>query len=252
MAVSRSLQVLDVLRTTTSASLAQLHLETDINKATLLRILQTLQESHWVIKSTADHRYRLSVVMQQNSTSLEENSTLAELATPFLRQIEHNLHWPTDVAVRDKLTMRLVESTRPQASFIVNKKIRDTRPHFLYSAIGRAYLAFCTDQERNDILSGLKKTAGKEARLAMDQRWIDRLLKETRERGYGIREVKFYGKATNNNQYLEAIAVPVFDASKICATLSVTWPMGVATPKIIEQQFYPSLRKAADELGTTL
>lgn len=58
--LARGLQVVDAIRQHAPASLATLHQSTGISKATLLRILKTLQEAGWVYRALGDATYRLS------------------------------------------------------------------------------------------------------------------------------------------------------------------------------------------------
>jgi len=258
-AVSRAMQVLDVLRDNPTVSLAKLHQETEISKATLLRILKTLQESGWVFRSLNDASYRLSFNignLGQQHTDVNPLETLGELAAPIIQQIESKLRWPSDVAVRDGLSMLVVESTRSQAGFVLNRDVMGIRPHFLFSGIGRAYLAFCPEEERREIIAALKAGSSKEAKLARDQVWLKNMLDQTRAQGFGVREPAFYGVRTPAGAQIEAIAVPVFsrdnEASKVVATLSVAWPKGNVGWDIVTDTFYPCLRKAADQLADSI
>lgn len=258
-AVSRAMQVLDVLRDNPTVSLAKLHHETEISKATLLRILKTLQESGWVFRSLNDASYRLSFNIGnvgQQRTDANPLETLGELAAPIIQQIESKLRWPADVAVRDGLSMLVVESTRSQAGFVLNRDVMGIRPHFLFSGIGRAYLAFCPEAERREVINALKAGSGKEAKLAHDQVWLKNLLEQTRTQGFGVREPAFYGVRTPAGAQIEAIAVPVFsqdqNTASVVATLSVAWPKGSVKEDDISGAFYRCLRNAADQLSEKL
>ena len=54
--------------------------------------------------------------------------------------------------------------------------------------MGRAYLAYCPEKERERILALLRKSGKTEDGLAGDLKRLDRILAETRMKGYGIRD----------------------------------------------------------------
>lgn len=247
-AVSRAMRVLDVLKGEAPITLAKLHRQTSINKATLLRLLKTLQESGWVYRALGDSKYRLSYTLQAITDNMDSSAPIGELATPIIQQLQSEIPWPVDIAIRDGLAMKIVETTRAQAAFILNRAAMGVRPPFLFSGIGRAYLAFCPEDEMKEIILGLKSAGGKEGRLAHDQVWLTKILQQTKDQGYGERESSYFGVGSITGQCIEAIAVPVFDQQKVIATLSVVWPQGGASRDEITNHFYPNLRSGADQL----
>ncbi|SFG29162.1 IclR family transcriptional regulator domain-containing protein [Neptunomonas qingdaonensis] len=248
-AVSRAMLVLDVLRVKSPTTLANLHHQTSINKATLLRILKTLQESGWVYRALGDSKYRLSYTLQTITSNIDSSDSIVELATPIIQKLQGEIPWPVDISKRDGLAMKIIETTRPLAAFSLNREVLGVRPPFLYSGIGRAYLAFCPSDEMQEIISGLKSAGGKEGKLAHDQIWLNKLLQQTKDQGYGQREPAFFGTVSNSGQYIEAIAVPVFDQENVTATLSVAWPQGAVGQDEIVNHLYPSLRAGAVQLA---
>ena len=54
--------------------------------------------------------------------------------------------------------------------------------------MGRAYLAYCPEKERERILALLRKSGKTEDGLAGDLKRLDRILAETRMKGYGVRD----------------------------------------------------------------
>jgi IclR family transcriptional regulator, mhp operon transcriptional activator len=57
---------------------------------------------------------------------------------------------------------------------------------WLLTGIGRAYLSFCPESEREGILGRLRKSKKPEDRLAHDQKRLDKIFAETRQRGYAL------------------------------------------------------------------
>ncbi len=246
--LSRGLLVVEAIRELSPVSLADLHQHTGISKATLLRVLKTLQEAGWVYRALGDSCYRLSFTLNRQMPENDPGEQLAELAAPIIQELQSELRWPVDIAVRDGLAMKIVESTRLHSVFILNRQVLGYRPPFLMSGNGRAYLAFCPEDERRSIISELKAMRTKEGRLACDSVWLSQLLDVTRKQGYGERESSFFGVGTTEGEQVDAIAVPVFFQSAVRATLALSWPQGTLSKEDIRQHYYPLLRSAAEKL----
>lgn len=250
--LARGLQVIEAIRQHSPASLARLHQCTGISKATLLRILKTLQEAGWVYRALGDSCYRLSFTLNHQLPCNDFGEQLAELAAPIIQEMQDRLRWAVDITIREGMTMKIVETNRPYSAFILNRHLMGYRPPFLMSGNGRAYLAFCPDEEREEIITALKASNSREGRLARDSLWLQRLLEDTRKRGYGIREPAFFGVATTEGGQVEAIAVPVFHQNRIQATLALSWPQGAVSEPDVRQHYFPLLREIADRISERL
>ncbi|WP_020680023.1 IclR family transcriptional regulator domain-containing protein [Marinobacterium rhizophilum] len=251
-ALSRGLEVVQALQLLSPASLEDLHRTTGLAKATLLRILQTLQESNWVYRRLGDDRYRLSYNLQQLSDSIISQDALAQIAAPVLARLQKEVQWPSELFVRKGLKLEIIETTRTQSPFLINRVAIGLQTSVIWSGVGRAYLSFCSDTERNEILERLALADTDESPYARDHTWIDRLVQETRARGYGVREPHWWGHSVDYGGYLNAIAVPVFAEERLRACISIVWLENAVDEEIIGQKFYPALCAAATELGARL
>ena len=62
------------------------------------------------------------------------------------------------------------------------------------TGVGRAYLAWCPEKEREEILQRLRKSDNPQDRLARDPKRLERILSETRRGGYATRDPSFIGR----------------------------------------------------------
>ena len=85
----------------------------------------------------------------------------------------------------------------------------------MFTAIGRAYLAFCSDTEREAIVRNLAATDTPEGPFARKRHAVDRLVAETRKRGYGAREGGILPQTGS-------IAVPVMWRGRVIACINCT------------------------------
>lgn len=243
--VTRAMHVLEKLQKTSPLSLSELQRCTGINKATLLRILKTLSLSGWVVRSLSDSKYSLSSSVLEDTQPKSQEARLAEAGAPILNELYQTLDWPSDIAIRDGERMRLIETTRNRTSFLINRSLL-CRPEFLYSGVGRCFLAFCESDERSDIIHSLRKLPNKEGKLAHDSIWLSQMIEQTKALGYGVRQVSYYNHRSVNGLPLESIAVPIRQREgALLGCLSLTWPQGGIETSQLEKNILPILRDAA-------
>jgi IclR family mhp operon transcriptional activator len=191
----RGLQVLKALNTAPISSLQDVYRLTRIPKPTLLRILLTLEQSCIVSRRLADGRYRVSSSLTRLTRKPDRYDLVAEAAAPVLDRLCQKVSWPSDlmVPVGDHLEVR--ETSRTQSPFMTyySKDRVGTPVNWLLSAVGRAYLAYCPEHERKKVIGLLRKSDRQENWLARDQKRLDKVLSETRKRGYGLRDPAFVG-----------------------------------------------------------
>ena len=169
-ALERGLQVLHVLQATPLASLHDIHVATAIPKPTLLRILHTLDRAGLVSRRLADGRYRLGAftgVLRKR----DRHDQIAEAAVPVLVGLCEKVKWQADLTVPAGNCMERRETTRALTPFALHKLGRVELPiglrlGWLISGVGRAYLASCSEREREQILRRLRKSGNPVDRLA--------------------------------------------------------------------------------------
>lgn len=250
-ALDRGLAVIEVLHARRAATLGDLHLATGFARATLLRLLKTLEERRWVFHAADDGTYRLDARAQQPApASLRHGMTT--LATPILNRLNRRILWPSGIAVRDGYTMLILETERRSSPFIVDRTIIGHRPSLLKSATGRAYLAFCPDDERKHLLDGLRKSGHPDDRLANIPRLIDRIIDETRRNGYGVREPARRTRISDSERDFNAIAVPVIVRKRVIACINALWIEHVMDVEDFAALYLPALRDAANSLARAI
>jgi IclR family transcriptional regulator, mhp operon transcriptional activator len=243
-ALARGLDVLKVLHARPGASLHELHGATGLAKATLLRSLRTLEARGFVSRRLADGGY-LPVPIASSAPP----DPIAEAAAPALEALSRAIPWPTDLGVRDGSSMLVLESNRRLSSIRVNRQVLGARPHMLWSAMGRAYLAFCPEAEREEILAALRASSAPEDRAARNVRSIHALLEQTRARGYGVRDPRYGVLDLGLARQVSAIAVPVRRGARVLACLNCVWLIHVVDERTVVERHLAALRSAAHEVG---
>jgi IclR family mhp operon transcriptional activator len=152
-ALERGLDVLRKLDERHGQSLAELHAATGIPKPSLLRILDTLEASGFAWRAIGDGRYRRRFALILRPSLADELLAIGEIAAPFLESLRRKVIWPSDVLVFRDFRMELVETSRRQSTLGVAMYPLGYRVEMFLSAPGRAYLAFCSDAEREAVLA---------------------------------------------------------------------------------------------------
>jgi IclR family mhp operon transcriptional activator len=123
------------------------------------------------------------------------------------------------------------------------------------TGMGRAYLAFCPDAEREAILARLRKSDQPEDRLAREPRRLERILAETRARGYGTRDPGFVGGGYGGPPFddgLAAIVAPLIDGAKVHGSINILWIKAAFTIEEFAARHLGELRAAAAEIVASL
>jgi IclR family mhp operon transcriptional activator len=248
-ALARGLKVLRLIRGASGVRLAELHQETGIPKATLLRVLETLEDADYVCRRLADGAYLPNVIANPAIPGDLSQLRLTELAAPSLEHLSKMLPWPADLGVRDGNAMLVLESNRSHSGshsgLRVNRHVVGFRPHMLWSAMGRAYLAFCPEAEREEILAALRRSSAPQDRIARNEPWVARLLADTRSRGYAVRDPRHETIDAGGTQRLTAIAVPIITSGHVLACLNCVWLESVMSEQEAVVRYLPRLRSMA-------
>ncbi len=249
-ALDRGLTVLRTLYEVRGATLKDLHERLDLPKATLSRILLTLQSQGFIWQSIGDNLYRASYALKAMSEHLEPRDKLAEVAGPILDSLCAKVQWPSDVSVRSGHFMQLRETTRAHSYFLLNRLSIGFKVSMLLSAPGRAYLAFCDDAERREILDLLKAQDDPGAAMLRSPLTFDRILRETREKGYGCRDLAWGGHySLPESQYddaLNAIAVPILSQRRVLGCVNIVWIRRLFRQEQVASRHLGDLKKAAE------
>ncbi len=254
--LERGLRVLRALQDRPIASLHDIYRQTGISKPSLLRILQTLEQSGLVSRRLADGHYRISTNLSHLARKRDRYDTVAEAAAPVLDRLCQKLSWPSDLIVPAGDHMELRESSRLRTPF-VTQFMHDrvgTPVNWVLSAVGRAYLAYCPETERQKILSLLRKSDQPENLLARDTKRMERILAETRSRGYATRDPSFVGGAYGRQipDGLSAIAVPLPDRGRVHGVINLLWIRAARTVEEMAREHLADLQAAAAEIVETL
>jgi IclR family mhp operon transcriptional activator len=252
-ALDRGLQVLLSISSARSATLHELHIRTGIPKASLLRILITLRERGMVWRRIGDGRYYAGQRFANRVRYPGRTERLVEAASSILDELCARISWPSDLAIPRRDYVEICETNRPRAPIHLNRELVGLKVPMLLTAHGRAYLAACSDEEREAHLERLRRSRRRGNELASNHSWVARMIEETRAQGYGTRDTGFGGhffkSKRDHSDGLLAIAVPVRSGPRVIATVNMVWVERVATTRQMAARHLADLRQAAQRIG---
>lgn len=234
-AIARALATLRLLNTGQRWTLHALHQQLGLPKSTVFRILATLQTEGYVQVDVAAGQYSLTRKVQELSSGYTEQSSILAAGAAIAIRVTREIKWPLAIGVRDGDALVVGCSTMPYSPLAVHATTIGTRLDLLTSAMGLAYMAHCSEQERGIVLQSLSASQPFEAAS------IKARLYEAHANGFAIRHsVRGRDSAT--------LAVPVLHQGCAVAALGMT-TFGRAMTRVTVEHFAPVLQQTATQIS---
>jgi IclR family mhp operon transcriptional activator len=238
-AVSRALRLLHLMNQSYASSLHELHRLSGLPKPTVFRILATLQAEGYVeAEGGGQGVYRVAAKVQELSAGYNEKTLVVDVAAPIMLEVTRRLKWPLGLGVLDGAVMAVRYSTMPHSPLAVGVTTLGHRHGLLRSALGQAYLAFTSPEEREILLQLVSERPFDEA----ERQRIANRLEMVRLQGYGLRRPEKPGDSAT-------VALPILYDGAVVACLSMT-----TFGKVMNERFLagyrPDLEEAAAEIAT--
>ena len=245
----RGLQVLTLIDRAGPLSQAEIGRRTGLSKAVVHRLLHTLATEGYARVSIGDQLWRST-----GGPTLEPEPAAAEAlsraAAPVIESLCETVFWPSDLAVYDAGAMRIVEHTRRKTPFVISRYVAPRLP-VLQVAVGRALLAWASQERRARILEELRASPHPRDALARDETKVRLLLTEIRQRGYANRDPALFGKARRSARISE-IALPILFHGEAVAALNLCWATSAMSEAEFVQENLSFLKRAANEISDRL
>jgi len=237
----RTLTVLRALNVHNGSTVGHLSLATGISRPALYRILETLREAGYISVDIARKHYCLTMMVRSLAEGFTDEDWVTQVARPALAKLQRKVLWPTDLGTFRDNWMWIRETTRPLSPLTMDRTVAGTRCPILATATGRAYLAFCRDDERARILGNLALSAEPESGFVQNQERLDELFHEVRRIGYAQR----YGEPPKESG---AIAVPILVGDRVLGCVNLTFAAAALTPIEAAKKHLVDLQHTADEI----
>jgi IclR family transcriptional regulator, mhp operon transcriptional activator len=241
-AVVRAIDLLFVLNRQPLCTVDHLHKHTRIPKPTIVRLLETLAHRGLVQRGSRHGSYQVTAAVNSLSSGYHSEAKIVEAAGPIAVRLTKEIKWPVAVATLDRDAMVIQYSTIPYSPLAPYHSVVNRRYSMMKNALGRAYLAYCSPTERRIIVDLIVGNGGDDARIASRPGSVDRLVAETRARGYAMRHPGWQPESNS-------IAVPLYDGDSLAASMSVTWFRKALTGTEAARRYSSLLKAAAKEIS---
>ena len=241
-ALLRGLEALAVLNLRNGATVSEVAAEIRLPRTTTYRILETLAAAGYVFRDPADDRYRLTILVRGLSDGFDDEAWVTQIAKPYIYELCRDIVWPVAIATLSGSTMMVRETTDHRSPLAVERYSAGFRVPILVTASGRAYLAHCSQQQREVILEMLGRSTRDEDRLARNRAELNRILTDVRTQGYAsaIRARRVSDEVS--------LAVPIQFDDRVLACITVRFSGSAVPMKVAIDRFLPRLRDTGSKI----
>lgn len=239
-------RLLTVIRTINDLGICtvmDLHRATGISRPAVHRIVDNLCSFGYLERVDGHSSVRLTSEILALSSGYKPENRMAERAMPILEELQNQIRWPHTFATPEADMMVIQATTRHDNPFVFDRGRTGLRLPFLTTAIGWVYLAHCSEEEREAIISRLQSH---ELRDEM----FDEVLAIARHRILNAGNAGYAVRAGGEPERTTTIAVPVIIYSTAVGALCTTFPTSAIALDEARAKYIPALREAAATLAT--
>lgn len=251
--VTAALRVLDVLaalnRPGTKATVAGIHGATGFDKATVVRMLETLIHAGYVLRDPEQPVYRPTGKTLALATGYDRHKVVGAIVSDDLAQFRQRIGWPSDVALFDHDAMLVVHSSRPPEPlhFI---RASGFRAPMLVTSLGLAYLAHCDARERAAVLARLAGDPASENDLARDPARLESRLDQIRDQGFATMDPS-YSRAHYEGRFF-SLGVPIMADRQVFGAINAMYLLSALSIDEAQDRLLGSLQEVAGQMAARL
>ena len=234
--VRRSFAVLEALSRRRTSTVGVLTTETGLPRPTVVRLLHTLIALGYAARVSREQGYRLTDRVLGLAGSIRFVDHLVDAAIPHMSRFTAEHGWPLYLATLGYGAITIRHSTAPESPMSFEAAGLNLPRPLLISALGRAWLAFCSEEERRSILADI---VGLTPRQEAAFRTV---LARVRLDGYAFTQ-------SPRPSRLQGIAVPIRQGSgarsRVLGSLSMRFPRSAMTDAEAGLRFGQPLQQLA-------
>jgi DNA-binding IclR family transcriptional regulator len=152
-------------------------------KSTISRLTYTLTKQGYLEHAddgSGNSGYRLGSAVLALGSAMLARMDMRQVARPLMQELADRTHTMVSLGVRDRLSMIYVENCRSESALTLSLDVGSRIP-LATTAMGRAYLAMCSDAERDGLMERIRELD--EVGWPRVRAGIERALAEYRELG---------------------------------------------------------------------
>jgi IclR family mhp operon transcriptional activator len=113
-------------------------------------------------------------------------------------------------------------------------------------ALGRAYLAWCPEEERRILLRMLAASADPEDNPPNLERVVRAMIATVRRQGYALRDPKVEPRSSNT------VAVPILLGERVAGTIGLSYFRSAVSHRALVEELVPALQQASREITASM
>jgi IclR family transcriptional regulator, mhp operon transcriptional activator len=238
-ALQRGLDILRAVNASGGIRAGALAAQIGLPRPTVYRLLETLEELGYVERGASNDLFRVTRRALSLGDGYDASIVVAQSAGPILFDLGKKFVWPCDLSVYESAAMVIQETTHAVSPLSIDRGMTGRRLPMLRTSAGRAYLAWCGEQERSVILRHLLRLDEPDDRPFLEQRALDRMVGDTRARGYAVRDGGEFNAKT------ASLAAPILRDDVVIGCLSVIWIRTAMSIDEARAQFIAPMKEAA-------
>jgi IclR family transcriptional regulator, mhp operon transcriptional activator len=244
--VMRVLSVIEVLNQDSVTSVDVAYRLTGLPKPTLSRILGTLVTAGYVTQVSRRDGYALTERILRLSAGFRYNDAIVDIARPPFEAFTLKHKWQLTIATLDTDAMLVRYNTRHISPFAPHVRFLNRRLHVPACAVGRAYLAYCSQAEREVILSFLRSTDNGAISAPYDRR-IDDMIEAVRGKTYATVERR-------PDDSSRSFAIPILSKTTgaAVAAIAMSYYSSALTESQATGRYLEELYGIADQIASAL
>jgi IclR family mhp operon transcriptional activator len=227
--IQRAFVVLEALNRRRSTTLTILGAETGLPRPTLVRLLHTLMALGYASRVSRETGYRLTDRVLALAGGVRFIDHLVDAAIPHMSRFTAEHRWPLYLATLSAGAMTIRYSTAPQSPMSFETAGFNRRSPLLIGALGRAWLAFCPDDERRAILRGAGIRQGPALTAALQV----------------IRHAGWAFTVPPRPTRLHGMAVPILDKDRVVGCISIRFPRSAMSEDEVSARYGRRLQTLA-------
>ena len=231
--VARSFALLEALSRRPSGTISTLADETGLPPPTVVRLLKNLAELGYATRVSRDAGYRLTDKVLGLAQGIRFVDRLVDVAAPHMSRFTRKYGWPLYLGTIGDRAITIRHSTAAESPMSFERAALQKRSPILSSALGRAWLAFCSGEERRAVLKhlGAKSDPALAAAFA-----------KIRRDGYSFTVLPRTGR-------LQGIGVAIRDGERVMGCISMRFICSAMSESEAGARYGAALNAMADAIA---
>jgi IclR family mhp operon transcriptional activator len=239
--LKKALRALTFLNCNGESTVTEVACAIGVPRTTSYRLLETLASEGYVEKQPHSHIYRLTSMVQKLSSGFGDSDLVVEVAKPLINRIGGEVRWPLALATPVGGDMMVRIATDFDTPLAIDRYIIGFRTPMLHAPAGLAYLAFCTEAERETILDLIKRS-GETFETSCDP-FVGLEYKLEQIQRQGFCHIRFA-------QYREAgLGVPLFADGRVVGGIVMRYIKSTMKGSQLEEHYAPIVRQLAVDIA---